>query len=172
MKYQNTHSTRRYVGQDAKTTTFENDRQVTNFSVATKTFWKENGEDKGRTEWHRIVVWGNPSKKVAENLKKSQRVLVEGEIRTREYPKQVEVGKKKIEVKASITELFASTVLVFAEQESNDADHADEFQQAWTVNRSRSSPGPQNNERAAAAARFILLTHICATSSASGIWSK
>ena len=126
------HSIRGYVGQDAKTTKFANDRQVTNFSVATKTFWKENGEDKNRTEWNRIVVWGNLSKKVAENLKKGQPVLVEGEIRTREYPKQVEVGKKKIEVKASITEL----------------------------------------ERAAAAARFILLTHICATSPAFGIWSK
>ena len=115
-----------YVGQDAKTTKFENDRQVTNFSVATKTFWKEDGEDKSRTEWHRIVVWGNLSKKVAENLKKGQPVLVEGEIRTREYPKQVEVGKKKIEVKTPITELFASTVLIFAEQESNDADQPDE----------------------------------------------
>ena len=126
MKYQNTHSIRGYVGQDAKTTKFENDRQVTNFSVATKSFWKENGEDKSRTEWHRVVVWGNLSKKVAENLKKGQPVLVEGEIRTREYPKQVEVDKKKVEVKASITELFANTVLVFAEQESNDDDQADE----------------------------------------------
>ena len=126
MKYQNTHSIRGYVGQDAKTTKFANDRQVTNFSVATKTFWKENGEDKNRTEWNRIVVWGNLSKKVAENLKKGQPVLVEGEIRTREYPKQVEAGKKKIEVKSSITELFANTVLIFAEQESTDADQPDE----------------------------------------------
>jgi len=126
MKYQNTHSIRGYVGQDAKTTKFENDRQVTNFSVATKTFWKENGEDKSRTEWHRVVVWGNLSKKVAETLKKGQPVLVEGESRTREYTKQVEAGKKKADVKTSITELFASTVLVFAEQESNDADQADE----------------------------------------------
>jgi single stranded DNA-binding protein len=82
MKYQNTHSIRGYVGQDAKTTKFENDRQVTNFSVATKTFWKENGEDKSRTEWHRVVAWGNLSKKVAETLKKGQPVLVEGESRT------------------------------------------------------------------------------------------
>jgi single-strand DNA-binding protein len=126
MKYANTHSIRGYVGRDAKTTKFENDRQVTNFSVATKTFWKENGEDKSRTEWHRIVVWGNLSKKVAENLKKGQPVLVEGESRTREYPKQLEAEKKKIDVKASITEIFASTVLVFAEQESNDADQPDE----------------------------------------------
>jgi single-strand DNA-binding protein len=126
MKYANTHSIRGYVGQDAKTTKFENDRQVTNFSVATKTFWKENGEDKSRTDWHRIVVWGNLSKKVAENLKKGQPVLVEGESRTREYTKQLEAGKKKIDVKASITEIFASTVLVFAEQESNDADQPDE----------------------------------------------
>jgi single-stranded DNA-binding protein len=71
-------------------------------------------------------VWGNLSKKVAENLKKGQPVLVEGESRTREYTKQVENGKKKIDVKASITEIFASTVLVFAEQESNDADQPDE----------------------------------------------
>ena len=125
MKYQNTHSIRGYVGQDAKTTKFENDRQVTNFSVATKTFWKEKGEDKSRTEWHRVVVWGNLSKRVAENLKKGQAVLVEGEVRTREYPKQIAAGKKKIEVKVSTTELFASTVLVFAEPESDDADQLD-----------------------------------------------
>ena len=121
MKYANTHTIRGYVGQDAKTTKFENDRQVTNFSVATKTFWKENGEEKSRVDWHRVVVWGNLSKRVAENLKKGQAVLVEGESRTREYDKQVDAGKKKIEVKISITEIFADTVLVFAEQESNVA---------------------------------------------------
>ena len=126
MKYENTHSIRGYVGQDAKTTKLENDRQVTNFSVATKTFWKENGEDKSRAEWHRVVAWGNLSKKVAETLKKGQPVLVEGESRTREYTKQVEAGKKKIDLKTSITELFASTVLVFAEQDANDRDQADE----------------------------------------------
>ena len=109
MKYQNTHSIRGYVGQDAKTTKLENDRQVTNFSVATKTFWKENGEDKSRTEWHRVVVWGNLSKKVAENLKKGQPVLVEGEIRTREYTEKPS-GKKAAPVKKSITEIRVFTI--------------------------------------------------------------
>lgn len=128
MKYANTLTIRGYVGQDAKTTKFENDRQVTNFSVATKTFWKDGeGKEQSRTEWHRIVVWNGLSKKVAENLKKGQPVLIEGELRHREYTKQIEAGKKKIDVQMPITEVYADTVLIFAEAPAADTEQPEEM---------------------------------------------
>ena len=73
-----------------------------------------------------IIGAGPSGLLLARLLERSGVRTVVIESRTREYTKQVENGKKKIDVKASITELFANTVLVFAEQESNDADQAEE----------------------------------------------
>ena len=101
MKYQNTHSIHGYVGQDAKTTKFENDRQVTNFSVATKTFWRENGEDKSRTEWHRVVTFGKLAE-YARTLAKGSHLMVQGAVRSREYQRDG--------VKHRVFELRADTI--------------------------------------------------------------
>lgn len=67
-----------------------NGDKVASFRIATGEKWKDknSGEEKERTEWHSIVVFG-PLVKVAEKfLKKGARVLVEGTIRTRKWQDQ------------------------------------------------------------------------------------
>ena len=58
---------------------------------------RESGEYDSRTEWHRIVVWGGLTK-LAQTLKKGEHVYVSGELRYREYDK--EVGKGVAEIHA------------------------------------------------------------------------
>lgn len=61
-------------------------------SLATKTSWKpkDSEEWKERTEWHRIVAWGQLAEAV-KPLAKGDHVLVEGELRSNEYEATVDV---------------------------------------------------------------------------------
>lgn len=54
-------------------------------SLATKTSWKAKGatEWTERTEWHRIVAWGERSES-AKGLNKGDHVTIEGELRSGE----------------------------------------------------------------------------------------
>ena len=65
-------------------------------SLATKTSWKpkDSEEWKERTEWHRIVAWGQLAEAV-KPLAKGDHVLVEGELRSNEYEAEVDVVGKK-----------------------------------------------------------------------------
>lgn len=93
-----------FVGQDAELKSAQNNKELVRFDVATKASWKnrESGEYDSRTQWHGIVVWGNLTK-FAQTLKKGEHVYVSGELRYREYDK--EVGKGKDPVKTPVAEI-------------------------------------------------------------------
>lgn len=98
-----------FVGQDAELKGSQNCKELVRFDVATKASWKnrESGEYDSRTEWHRIVVWGGLTK-FAQTLKKGEHVYVSGELRYREYEK--EVGKSKDSVKMPVAEIHAGEI--------------------------------------------------------------
>ena len=59
---------------------------VASFSIATSESWyDEEKQLQERTEWHRVVVWGKTAETVAQHLDTGRLVLVEGQLRTREY---------------------------------------------------------------------------------------
>ena len=63
---------------------------VTNISLATSESWKDktSGEQKERTEWHRVVIFNRLSEIAAEYLRKGSKVYVEGTLRTRKWQDQ------------------------------------------------------------------------------------
>ena len=63
---------------------------VTNISLATSERWKDkaSGEQKERTEWHRVVFFNRLSEIAAEYLRKGSKVYVEGTLRTRKWQDQ------------------------------------------------------------------------------------
>ena len=63
---------------------------VTNISLATSESWKDktSGEQKERTEWHRVVFFNRLSEIAAEYLRKGSKVYVEGTLRTRKWHDQ------------------------------------------------------------------------------------
>jgi single-strand DNA-binding protein len=68
------------VGKDAEVKDVGN-RKAINFDVAVSMDYKNaNGEKVERTEWIRAVLWKNDrqSTKIADFLKKGQKVLIEG----------------------------------------------------------------------------------------------
>ena len=75
-----------FLSKDAETRFTVNGTAHTRFSLATNVSWKdrESGENKTRTEWHRIVVWGKFGE-WAGSLKKGAFIEAEGELRYREF---------------------------------------------------------------------------------------
>ena len=75
------------LGQDPETRTFPDGGSLTNISVATSEGWKDKqtGEQKERTEWHRVVFNGRLAEIAAQYLNKGSKVYIEGSLRTRKY---------------------------------------------------------------------------------------
>ena len=60
---------------------------VANLSIATTESWKdkESGENRDKTEWHRVVFFGNLAEIAEKYLDKGSSVYVEGKIRKRKW---------------------------------------------------------------------------------------
>ena len=79
-----------HVGKDPEIRTTTGGKKVASFTLATSQRWKdrESGEQKDKTHWHNIVVWNEGLVGVVERfVKKGSKLLVEGEIQTRDYEK-------------------------------------------------------------------------------------
>ncbi len=99
-----------FLGSDPEQRQLENGSQLTSFSLATKTSWKnDSGSYDSRTEWHRIVVWGKLAQ-FAASLTKGAHIEVEGELRHRTYQKQIQAGKKAVAVDVTAAEIHASAI--------------------------------------------------------------
>jgi single-strand DNA-binding protein len=63
---------------------------VTNFTVATNESWKDKqtGEQKERTEWHKVAMFNRLAEIAAEYLRKGSQVYIEGKLRTRKWQGQ------------------------------------------------------------------------------------
>jgi single-strand DNA-binding protein len=60
---------------------------VTNLRIATNESWKDKqtGEQKERTEWHSVAMFGKLAEIAAEYLRKGSQVYIEGKLRTRKW---------------------------------------------------------------------------------------
>ena len=84
--YQNKVTLIGFLGNDAEVRTNDN-RSLTTLSLATKSSYKKDNKYISHTEWHHCVVFGKLSE-FAATLKKGEHILVEGELRSREYESQ------------------------------------------------------------------------------------
>lgn len=79
-----------HLGQDPEVKYMPSGSAVTNVSVATSESWKDKatGEQKDRTEWHRVVFYARLAEIVGEYLRKGSQVYVEGRLQTRKWQDQ------------------------------------------------------------------------------------
>jgi single-strand DNA-binding protein len=75
------------LGQDPETRYMPSGDAVTNLSVATSESWKDkqSGEQRERTEWHKVAMFGRLAEIAAEYLRKGSQVYIEGKLRTRKW---------------------------------------------------------------------------------------
>lgn len=75
------------LGNDPEVRYSQSGSAMTTISVATSESWKDKatGEQKERTEWHRVKFFGKLAEIAGEYLKKGSQVYVEGRLRTDKY---------------------------------------------------------------------------------------
>lgn len=75
------------LGQDPDVKYMPNGEAVVNATIATSDTWKDKqtGEQKEKTEWHRVVFFRRLGEIAGEYLKKGSKVYVEGKLQTRKW---------------------------------------------------------------------------------------
>jgi single-strand DNA-binding protein len=93
------------VTRDPEMRTTTNGQQVLSIGVATNERWKDRStnEEKERTEFHNVVIWGKLADEVNRAVKKGNRVMVSGRVQTRSW--ETKDGSKRY-----TTEIIADTV--------------------------------------------------------------
>ena len=75
------------LGADPEMRYTPNGRPVTQFNVAVNQSTKnqQTGEWVEETDWFRVSVWGDRAERMAESLRKGNKVFVEGRFKTRQF---------------------------------------------------------------------------------------
>lgn len=78
------------LGNDPEMRFMPDSTAVANLSIATTDRWKDKntGEQKDKTEWHRVVFFGRQAEIAGEYLKKGAQVYISGALRTRKWQDQ------------------------------------------------------------------------------------
>jgi len=78
------------LGKDPEVRFMPNGGAVANLAVATSDTWKDKqtGEQKEKTEWHRVAMFGKLAEVAGEYLKKGSKVYLEGALQTRKWTNQ------------------------------------------------------------------------------------
>jgi single stranded DNA-binding protein len=91
-------------------------------SLATKSSWKPKDSDRwqSRTDWHRIVAWF-PLAEVARTLAKGDHVIFQGELRTNQYERDLQVnGGDVVTVTIKTSEVRARDIIKLAAKAKAD----------------------------------------------------
>ena len=93
-----------HLGQDPEVRYMPNGNAVVNMTLATSENWKDKntGENKERTEWHRIVLFGKLAEIAGEYLKKGSQVYIEGSLQTRKWQDQNGLERYTTEIVVNI----------------------------------------------------------------------
>ncbi len=101
------------LGNDPEVRNLPSGGKVVNLSVATSERWKDRntGEQREKTEWHRVVIFSEGLARVAEQyLRKGSKVYIEGQLQTRKW--QDQSGQDKYSTEIVLQNFNSSMVLL------------------------------------------------------------
>ncbi len=114
------------VGQTPEIRSTQAGAQIASFSIATTDYWKDKttGDKKDKTEWHRIVVFGDALVNVVKNIvKKGSKVYLEGALQTRKWQDQSGVEKYTTEI---VLQGYAAKIEVLDRRDASGGEHSNE----------------------------------------------
>ncbi len=98
------------LGADPELTKFDSGKERVVLNLATSEYYKDaNGEFIESTDWHRIIAWDTLAGYLQKNLKKGNKIIVQGKIRHRSY--QDKDGNTKY-----LTEIIAKEVMKLSKE--------------------------------------------------------
>ena len=118
------------LGRDPEVRAMQNGDKIVQLSIATSDRWKDksSGEQRERTEWHRVVIFNDALGKIAEQyLKKGSSVYLEGQLQTRKWTDQ-QSGQEKYTTEVVLQRYRGELTLLGSRPEnqiSNDQQNAE-----------------------------------------------
>ncbi|MFN3781243.1 MAG: single-stranded DNA-binding protein, partial [Candidatus Kapaibacteriota bacterium] len=95
------------VGKDPELRKTPQGNSVCTLRVATTEFYRgKDGERREITDWHSVVLWDRLAEIAVQKIKKSDKIYVEGKLRTRSFEKD---GIRK-----SVTEIIAQNIIILS----------------------------------------------------------
>ena len=84
------------LGKDPEVRSTQDGSKIVNLTLATSETWNDraSGERKERTEWHRVVAFGELADTCRQSLAKGRQVYVEGRLTTRQFEAKDGSGKR------------------------------------------------------------------------------
>ena len=78
------------LGNDPEIRYMPNGGAVAKIIIATSESWRDKatGEQREKTEWHRVVIYGKLAEVAGEYLRKGSQVYIEGQLQTRKWQDQ------------------------------------------------------------------------------------
>ena len=131
-----------HLGQDPEVRYMPNGNAVANFNIATSESWKDKqtGENRDKTEWHRIVVFGKLAEIAGQYLKKGTQVYIEGQLQTRKW--QDQSGQDRYTTEVVINPL-GGTLQMLGSRENSADDREQNTQNTSSRQPNKNVPTPQ-----------------------------
>ncbi|MGB9771780.1 MAG: single-stranded DNA-binding protein [Candidatus Kapaibacteriota bacterium] len=116
------------VGKDPELRKTPQGNSVCTLRVATTEFYRgKNGERREITDWHSVVLWDRLAEIAVQKIKKSDKIYVEGKLRTRSFEKD---GITKF-----VTEIIAQNIIILSrKQPRTDETHSSQSDDSFTIN--------------------------------------
>ena len=78
------------LGNDPEIRYMQNGSAVANITIATSETWRDktSGQEREKTEWHRVALYGKLAEVAGEYLHKGSQVYIEGQLQTRKWQNQ------------------------------------------------------------------------------------
>ncbi len=139
------------LGKDPEVRFMPNGGAVANITVATSDTWKDKqtGEQKEKTEWHRIVIFGKLAEIAGEYLKKGSKVYIEGALQTRKWTNQQGQDQYTTEI---VVQGFNGTMQMLDSRTQNQGSYNN--QQSGGFNQSQPQQGGYAQQSAQAQTGF------------------
>ena len=118
------------LGRDPEVRAMQNGDKIVQLSVATSDRWKDknSGEQRERTEWHRVVIFNDALGKIAEQyLKKGNTVYLEGQLQTRKWTDQ-QSGQEKYTTEVVLQRYRGELTLLGSRTENQISNYQDNAQ--------------------------------------------
>ena len=118
------------LGRDPEVRAMQNGDKIVQLSIATSDRWKDknSGEQRERTEWHRVVIFNDALGKIAEQyLKKGNTVYLEGQLQTRKWTDQ-QSGQEKYTTEVVLQRYRGELTLLGSRTENQINNYQDNAQ--------------------------------------------
>ncbi|EAR9639713.1 single-stranded DNA-binding protein [Salmonella enterica] len=93
-----------YLGRDPEIRYIPEGGAVATLSLATAETWKDRttGEQKEKTEWHRVVIFGKPAEIAEKYVRKGTLLYVRGKLHTRKWTDKDNIERYSTEIVVNV----------------------------------------------------------------------